>query len=53
LSSASGPGEPAGDFVNQGPRETGHPCYVALYGIDSPGLTASPAIGDYVADLVS
>jgi L-2-hydroxyglutarate oxidase LhgO len=45
-----GPGEPAGDFVIQGPEETGHQAYVALYGIDSPGLTASLAIGGHVAD---
>ncbi len=48
----TGPGEPPGDFVIQGPKQTGHPRYIALYGIDSPGLTASLAIGDYVADLV-
>ena len=45
-----GPGEPAADFIIQGPKETGHPGYVALYGIESPGLTASLAIGEYVAD---
>ena len=49
----AGPGEPPGDFVIQGPAETGHKSYVALYGIESPGLTASLAIGDYVAALVS
>ena len=49
----SGPDEPLADFVIQGPRETGHPSYVALYGIDSPGLTSSLAIGDYVASLVA
>ena len=48
-----GPGEPAADFVIQGPNETGHPGYVALYGIESPGLTASLAIGEYVANLVN
>jgi L-2-hydroxyglutarate oxidase LhgO len=48
----AGPGEPQGDFVIQGPEETGHPSYVALYGIGSPGLTASLAIGEYVADFV-
>jgi len=48
----AGPGEPTGDFVIRGPKATGHKGYVALYGIDSPGLTASLAIGDYVADLV-
>lgn len=47
----TGPGEPTGDFVIQGPAETGHPAYVALYGIDSPGLTASLAIGEHVAAL--
>ncbi|ODR97423.1 FAD-dependent oxidoreductase [Methyloceanibacter superfactus] len=49
----AGPGEPAGDFIIQGPAITGHKGYVALYGIESPGLTASLAIGDYVANLVS
>ena len=29
-----------------------HKAYVALYGIDLPGLTASLAIGEYVADMV-
>jgi len=47
------PGEPSGDFVIQGPDVTGHKGYVALYGIDSPGLTASLAIGEYVATLAS
>ncbi|SFA97961.1 L-2-hydroxyglutarate oxidase LhgO [Rhizobium sp. NFR07] len=42
-----------GDFVIQGPEETGHPSYVALYGIESPGLTASLAIADEVWSLVS
>ena len=41
----AGPGEEAGDFVIQGPAETGHPAFAALYGIESPGLTASLAIG--------
>jgi len=49
----TGPGEPQGDFVIQGPKQTGHPGYIALYGIDSPGLTASLAIGDYVTDLAA
>jgi L-2-hydroxyglutarate oxidase LhgO len=46
------PGGPAGDFVIQGPDATGHRGYIALYGIDSPGLTSSLAIGEYVAALV-
>lgn len=40
-----------GDFVIQGPKETGHRGYIALYGIESPGLTASLAIGEWVAEL--
>ncbi|MBB3591235.1 L-2-hydroxyglutarate oxidase LhgO [Rhizobium sp. BK529] len=40
-----------GDFVIQGPEQTRHPGYVALYGIESPGLTASLAIGQKVARL--
>src|SRR6476661_8793217 len=40
-----------GDFVIQGPKETGHRGYIALYGIESPGLTASLAIGECVAEL--
>ena len=37
----SGPREPAADFVIQGPAEHGVPGLVNLYGIESPGLTAS------------
>jgi L-2-hydroxyglutarate oxidase LhgO len=39
------------DFVIQGPQDTGHRGYIALYGIESPGLTASLAIGERVAQL--
>ncbi|MSP49579.1 MAG: NAD(P)/FAD-dependent oxidoreductase [Alphaproteobacteria bacterium] len=46
------PGEPARDFLVQGPRETGVPGLVNLYGIESPGLTASLAIADHVVDLL-
>lgn len=46
------PGEPAQDFVIQGPKETGIPGYSALYGIESPGLTSSLAIADYVVELI-
>lgn len=44
-------GEKPGDFIIQGLEETGHPGYIALYGIESPGLTAALAIGEHVADL--
>ena len=45
----SGPGEPAADFVIQGPREHGVAGLVNLFGIESPGLTSCLAIGDEVA----
>jgi L-2-hydroxyglutarate oxidase LhgO len=46
----SGPGEPATDFVVQGPREHGVPGLVHLFGIESPGLTASLALAQDVLD---
>jgi len=42
------PNEPARDFVISGPRDHGVAGLVNLYGIESPGLTASLAIADYV-----
>jgi L-2-hydroxyglutarate oxidase LhgO len=48
-----GPTEKAADFVVQGPRAHGVPGLVNLFGIESPGLTAALAIGDYVQDLLS
>ena len=42
----SGPGEPPADFMLQGPAEHGVPGLLNLYGIESPGLTASLAIAD-------
>lgn len=41
----SAPGEPAADFVIQGPREHGVPGLVNLFGIESPGLTSCLALG--------
>jgi L-2-hydroxyglutarate oxidase LhgO len=49
----SGPGEPAADFLVQGPREHGVPGLVNLFGIESPGLTASLALADDVAARLS
>jgi L-2-hydroxyglutarate oxidase LhgO len=46
-------GEPVADFAIHGPAQHGLPRLVALYGIESPGLTSSLAIGDYVAALLS
>ncbi len=48
----SGPGEPAQDFRIEGPRDHGVPGLVHLFGIESPGLTASLALADFVAALV-
>lgn len=48
-----GPGDAAGDFIIQGCQAHGVPGLVTLYGIESPGLTASLAIGDYVLDLLA
>ena len=46
------PGEPAQDFVIRHETERGLPGLVNLIGIDSPGLTASPAIARYVHALL-
>ncbi len=47
----SGPGEPAADFLIQGPAAHGVPGLVNLFGIESPGLTSSLAIAEHVAAL--
>ena len=49
----SGPNEPAADFAIHGAATHGIPGLVALYGIESPGLTAALAIGAYAADLLA
>ena len=48
-----GSGVPAGDFVIQGPNVHGVPGLVNLFGIESPGLTSSLAIGEYVSQMLS
>lgn len=45
-----GPGEPQPDFVIDGPAEHGLEGLVCLFGIESPGLTSSLALGGMVAD---
>jgi L-2-hydroxyglutarate oxidase LhgO len=45
-----GPGEPQPDFAIMLPDVHGLPGVAALFGIESPGLTSSMAIGEYVAE---
>ena len=49
----SAPGEPAADFRIDGQAVHGVPGLVQLFGIESPGLTASLAIAEHVAALLS
>lgn len=48
-----GPGDPARDFIIAEETQRGLPGLVNLVGIESPGLTASPAIAREVARLLS
>jgi L-2-hydroxyglutarate oxidase LhgO len=48
-----GPGDPVRDFVIRDEEEKGFPGFINLVGIESPGLTASPAIAEIVEGLVS
>ena len=44
----TGPGEPAADFMIDGPAQHGLPRLVQLFGIESPGLTSSLSIAEDV-----
>jgi L-2-hydroxyglutarate oxidase LhgO len=46
-------GEPVPDFAIHGKGEHGVDGLVALYGIESPGLTAALAIGEVVAGMLA
>ena len=46
-------GAPAQDFVVQGPQSHGVPGLINLFGIESPGLTASLALADYVVQVAA
>ena len=48
----TGPDETPVDFMIQGPHDHGIPYLVNLFGIESPGLTSSLAIGEYVATML-
>jgi len=45
----TGPGEAAADFMIDTPKDHGVPRLVQLFGIESPGLTASLSLGEAVA----
>ena len=47
-----GPGVAAGDFMIQGEAVHGVAGLVNLFGIESPGLTSSLAIGEYVSQML-
>jgi L-2-hydroxyglutarate oxidase LhgO len=47
----AGPGEPPADFMVAGPETHGVSGLINLFGIESPGLTASLAIADHIAHL--
>lgn len=48
-----GPGEPQRDFIIAHETDRGLPGFVNLIGIESPGLTSSPAIARYVSELLA
>ncbi|MES2413616.1 MAG: NAD(P)/FAD-dependent oxidoreductase [Pseudomonadota bacterium] len=48
-----GPQDAVADFAIQGPHEHGVPGLVNLFGIESPGLTSSLAIGGLVANMLA
>jgi len=48
-----GPNEPQPDFRIDGPERHGLPGLIALFGIESPGLTASLGVGETVAALLA
>jgi L-2-hydroxyglutarate oxidase LhgO len=45
-------GEPMKDFIIRHEADRGLENFINLVGIESPGLTSSPAIGRYVAAMV-
>jgi L-2-hydroxyglutarate oxidase LhgO len=49
----AGPGEPAEDFIIEGPAVHGQAGVVNLLGIESPGLTASLALAEHVGGIVA
>lgn len=48
----SSPGESARDFVIEGPAQHGLTSYVAMFGIESPGLTSSLSLAETIAEML-
>ena len=48
-----GEGEGFRDFIIRDENDRGMPGFINLIGIESPGLTAAPAIAKYVTSLVN
>ena len=48
----TGPGEPAADFLLDGPADHGLPRLVHLFGIESPGLTSSLSLAEEVVGML-
>lgn len=48
-----GPNEKSMDFLIKEESDNGFPFFINLIGIESPGLTSSPAIGEYVSNIVN
>ena len=51
-SKLQGPGDPVRDFVIKHEEDRGLPGFINLVGIESPGLTSSPAIAEMVEGIV-
>jgi L-2-hydroxyglutarate oxidase LhgO len=49
----TGAGEPAADFMVEGPRQHGLPNMVHLFGIESPGLTCALSLADEIPGYLS
>ena len=46
------PGKPSQDFIIKNEKDQGYNNFINLIGIESPGLTASLAIAEYVKDII-
>ena len=46
------PGEPSQDFIIKNEKKQGYNNFINLIGIESPGLTSSLAIAEYVKDII-